>query len=56
MKPDPAPVPAPRRAAANDDIPRPPGSIPGAGPAPQRQAPAAQQQQQRNLFDRMFGG
>ncbi len=52
----PAPVPAPRRAAANDDIPRPPGSIPGAGPAPQRQAPAAQQQQQRNLFDRMFGG
>ena len=51
----PAPVASPRRAAANDDAPRPPGSIPGAGPATQQQRPAAQPTQ-RNLFDRMFGG
>ena len=46
--------PAPRRATAQSDVPRPPGSIPGAGPAPVQGGPQAPPQ--RNFFDRMFGG
>jgi penicillin-binding protein 1A len=49
----PAP-PAPRRSTAQTDVPRPPASIPGAGPAPVQGGPQAPPQ--RNFFDRMFGG
>jgi penicillin-binding protein 1A len=39
--------------AEAEDAPRPPGMIPGAGPAPGRTAPPPRE---RNLLDRLFGG
>ena len=45
-----------RVPSANDDVPRPPGSIPGAGASPQSQRQAPPPPQQRNVFERMFGG
>jgi penicillin-binding protein 1A len=50
----PVPPAAPRRSTAQSDVPRPPGSIPGAGPAPMQGSPPPAPQ--RNFFDRMFGG
>ncbi|MHB2167282.1 transglycosylase domain-containing protein [Alsobacter sp. R-9] len=52
-----APLPPARATAtvAQDDALRPPGVIPGAGPATARSS-APQPPPQRNFFDRLFGG